>query len=371
MKILHINSYYLAGKFYKHLYDSQVKQSLDVSVYVPVPDNIDCDDRNYGAYTLISKNHTNYDRFLFSLKHSKILKDIKQKYDIANFDIMHAHSLFSNGFIAYKLNIKYKVPYIVAVRNTDINVFFKRIVHLRKLGIKILKNASGIVFLSESYKDMTIREYVPDYLKSETLNKSIVLPNGIDEFWLKNINSSKKILDKGEVNIIYAGAIDKNKNLISAVKAIDILIRKGYKIKYTAVGKISNKSVYDCITKYSFVKYISQQPKEELIKLYRGNDMFVMPSITETFGLVYAEAMSQGLPIIYSKGQGFDRQFDEGLIGYHVDCFNAEEIADKIEVILRNYQLISQNCIKLCKKFDWETIAQKYKNIYENIILIR
>jgi len=47
-----------------------------------------------------------------------------------------------------------------------------------------------------------------------------------------------------------------------------------------------------------------------------------MPSITETFGLVYAEALSQGLPVLYTRGQGFDRQFEEGEVGYAVDCFD-------------------------------------------------
>ena len=41
-----------------------------------------------------------------------------------------------------------------------------------------------------------------------------------------------------------------------------------------------------------------------------------MPSITETFGLVYGEALSQGLLIIYTKGQGFDGQIKEKLAGY-------------------------------------------------------
>ena len=43
-----------------------------------------------------------------------------------------------------------------------------------------------------------------------------------------------------------------------------------------------------------------------------------MPSRYETFGLVYGEAMSQGLPIIYSKGQGVDGYFKEGTVGYGV-----------------------------------------------------
>jgi glycosyltransferase involved in cell wall biosynthesis len=68
----------------------------------------------------------------------------------------------------------------------------------------------------------------------------------------------------------------------------------------------------------------------ELIDIYRANDIFVMPSFTESFGLVYAEAISQGLPVVYSIGQGFDRQFPEGEVGYHADPNSAQSVADAI-----------------------------------------
>ena len=61
-----------------------------------------------------------------------------------------------------------------------------------------------------------------------------------------------------------------------------------------------------------------------------------MPSYTESFGLVYAEAMSQKLPVIYSKGQGFDGQFEEGLVGYHVSPYDVKDIANGILKALEN-----------------------------------
>ena len=93
-----------------------------------------------------------------------------------------------------------------------------------------------------------------------------------------------------------------------------------------------------------------------------------MPSIHETFGLVYAEAMSQGLPVIYTKGQGFDEQFDEGIVGYHVDCYNAKEIAYRILDVLNHYNQLSKNCVKLCDKFHWNLITPEYINIYKECI---
>jgi len=367
MKILHINSYYCKSKFYKHLFENQVKNGLEILVYVPVAINITCDDFNYGNYTLISKNHGKYDRIIFHLKHKKIFDDIRLKVDIKTSDIIHAHSLFSNGYIAYKLNQLYNIPYIVAVRNTDINVFFKHMIHLRKLGIKILKSATKVIFLSTSYRDQLINNYVPLDIKNDILDKSIVIPNGIDNFWLKNIYKTNRTIKKDDIKIIFAGTVDKNKNPKATVKALNILLQNGINVKYTVIGRVIHKNIYEYLKKFPYVEYITQQPKEELIKFFRENDIFVMPSFTETFGLVYAEAMTQGLPIIYSKGQGFDNQFDEAIVGYHVDSNDIQQIAERIKDIIDNYSAISRNCINLCVKFDWDKISTQYINIYKEL----
>ena len=96
-----------------------------------------------------------------------------------------------------------------------------------------------------------------------------------------------------------------------------------------------------------------------------------MPSFTETFGLVYAEAMSQGLPVVYTRGQGFDGQFEEGFAGYSVNSNSPEEIADVIEKIIADYSTISANCISGALQFNWKEIAEKYYEIYECILLER
>ena len=109
-------------------------------------------------------------------------------------------------------------------------------------------------------------------------------------------------------------------------------------------------------------------PKEELINEYRSHDIFLMPSITEAFGLVYAEAMSQGLPVIYTKGQGFYGQFPEGCVGYAVDCKDPHDIANKIVKVLNDYKVISKACTEEVDKFAWQRISQDYSNLYHSII---
>ena len=365
MKILHINSYYSGSMFYKNLFDKQIESGLDIDVFVPVSSSYKKNGIDFGSYTMISANHNKYDRLIFHLKHKKIYKDVVQKYDINQYSVIHAHSLFSNGYIAMKLKQQYGVPYIVAVRNTDVNIFFKRLIHLRGIGVQILKEAKNIIFLSKAYRAGVLEKYVPNKLKGEVYEKSSIIPNGIDDFWFKNIGTKENIPYKDNLKLLYVGIIDKNKNITTTIKAIEKLQEKGYNIKFTVVGKIKDNKVYNEIKDKGFVNYILPSPKEKLLEIYRANDIFVMPSITETFGLVYAEAMSQGLPVIYSKGQGFDKQFEGGEVGCSVDALDDSDVAVKIEEVFKTYKEKSERCSELCRKFNWKKISKFYSEVYK------
>lgn len=368
MRILHVNSYYSGNNFFRNLYDKQMVSGLDIKVYVPVSTNVDTSALDLGDYTTISSSHNKYDRLIFHFKHKKIYNDIIKKYAMNEISIVHAHSLFSNGYIAFRLKKDFKIPYIVAVRNTDVNTFFKYMIHLRPLGVKIIQESEKVVFLSESYRDFVIKKYISAELREEILNKAVVIPNGIDDFWINNKGALKGKPGKDMLRLIYAGTVNRNKNLTTTIKAIEILRRKGYNIIFTVVGKIADKSIYRRITRLLYVNYIPPKAKENLLQIYSANDIFVMPSIHESFGLVYAEAMSQGLPVVYTEGQGFDGQFEEGIVGYHVNCLSAEDIAKKIVFIIEDYKEISNSCIKNVDKFMWKEISNEYVKIYGNII---
>jgi glycosyltransferase involved in cell wall biosynthesis len=103
--------------------------------------------------------------------------------------------------------------------------------------------------------------------------------------------------------------------------------------------------------------------------MYKAASIFIMPSFKESFGLVYAEALSQNIPVIYSNKEGFDGWFDAGKIGYPVDPRSSLDIADKIMLILNNYHEIQTNIVSAGKCFSWNTICEKYYDLYNNIIL--
>jgi len=369
VKILHINSYYGVSAFYKNLYDEQVKSGLDIDVYVPVLKSFDCSGRAFGEYTKVRRVFNQTDRVFFHLKQRKITTDIKSTYDLTKFDLVHAHSLFTNGYVAMKLNQEFQIPYCVAVRNTDVNLFFKRMIHLRKTGIRILENASRVIFLSPAYRDEVIENIVPVQLRKKIRNKSVVIPNGIDPFWIENIGSPKSIEGKKEIRLLHVGEISKNKNIQTTLRAMNQMNKEESSLSYTltAVGKIKNKKLLAKLKTNDHFRYIEPQKKEELIHIYRDHDIFVMPSIHETFGLVYAEAMSQGLPVIYSRGQGFDGQFEDGEVGYAVGCFHEEVIGRSIQKVINKYKGISRNSISNIERFSWECISKNYANLYNNV----
>lgn len=369
MKVLHINSYYSyygSPGFYKNMYDRQVLKGIDISVFVPLDYEVGSEEQ-FGSYTQVVKTHSSIHTYFYHLKQNRMLREAQRRYAVTEFDIMHAHSTFSNGFVAYKLNQQFGVPYIVAVRDTDLNIFFKKMLHLRRLGNEILAKADKVVFLSQPYKEVTINRYIHSRYRENITAKSEVIPNGINSFWLENKAEPKKT-HNSVIRLLFVGSISRRKNPLATVEAIRILRKRGYKVEFMLVGPVRDQSVLTEILKNDFVSYMGPQDKDKLLHFYRSCDIFIMPSIRETFGLVYAEAMSQGLPIIYTRGQGFDRQFEEGVVGYSVNPTDYDEIADRIVDIIRNYEELSSNCIRLCSRFDWDIITDAYFNMYKALL---
>ena len=310
--------------------------------------------------------YSNCDRFFYFLKEKKILKSFLEKYKPDQFQIYHAHTLFSAGYVAMKAGDGC-IPYIVAVRGTDINGFFKYRFYLRKTGIKILCRAKKIVFISKTHKEQVFQRYIPSKYIDTLEKKCVVIPNGIDDFWLNNIVSKRRIPNSKKLRLIYYGDLNKNKNIELTIEAVRMLKAEGYAIKLYIIGKIQEKKYDAMINENDSIEYHSFMPKEKLISYLRKSDIFVMPSKSETFGLSYVEAMSQGVPVIYTKGQGFDGQFPEGTVGYHVNSDEPSDIVTAIHRILNDYTRISNMCIEKSKEFSWKEIARQYQEIYREM----
>lgn len=363
LRVFHICSDYPNTRLY-HLLMSHLESVADNTVYVPqtpVPVT------NEYPVLFANKDFGIVDRLLYFGKQRFLIRDIKARKLAEGADIIHAHTLFSAGFAAYRLKVAYGIPYIVAVRNTDVNVFFHYMIHLRRLGVKVMEHASAVIFISPAYKYDVLHKYVPKRLRETIKEKSLVIPNGIDDFFLSNLPAQPKAIDHNELKLVYVGEISRNKNILTTLTACKILRKRGYNPTIKVVGKIANACLKRVVHN-QFVDYHPHCGKEEVLDYYRQSDIFVMPSLKETFGLVYVEALSQGLPIIYSKGQGIDGYFPEGYVGYHVKSTSAEGIANSIELIYNDYDKLSARAIESSRHFSWARISGLYETLYKQII---
>lgn len=375
IKALHINSNYLTSKLHENLLDRLENEDLHNTVFMPIKKETKENflyQSKHEVYSPVSFH--SLDKYIFSFKQRKIYKQLHEQINLEEYNLVHAHTLFTDGNIAYKLNKEYGIPYVVTVRGfTDIDGFFNKRINLRKRGRQILKNASNIIFLSDTNRQELLKNFIKDdSLKNEIVNKSFVIPNGIDGLYFEYKGTPKKLLNEGLIKFIQVGQVTQRKNGLGSVYAVRKFIEKtGLEAELLFIGKIVEEDYANKIKEVGkdFVSYKPPVGIKELINIYRENDIFIMPSFSETFGLVYPEAMSQGLPVIYTKGQGFDGQYEDGEVGYPVEARNQDDILEKIEWIIEDYDKISDNAINAIDKFNWDRLSEKYKKLYSEIVI--
>ncbi len=369
MKILYICTYYHRAMVFRDSMNYLESMGNQVLAFNAVEKGAEISDK-YKAIMDEKVVHcecfNKNDRYIYKYKQKKIEKAVCENVNLKEFDIIHSHTLFNGGWVAYQLKKKYGIPYIVSVRNTDINAFLKHNI-FRGIARKIANDAAGILFLSDAYKKKFLLKCYSESETESILKKCYVIPNGLEPFWLDNIAEPRSKVQE-PLSLLCVGKIDQNKNVERVLDVVVKLNERGIKTHFTVIGQVLDQKVLNLISDNKYVTVVPYLTKEELINYYRKNDIFVMPSFRESFGRVYAEAMTQGLPVIYTRGQGFDETFPRGLVGYDVSPADTEEIISAVLNIKNNYAEISQRCIENCRIFDWSVITGELQNMYENSI---
>ena len=286
--------------------------------------------------------------------------------DPHKFDLIHAHFVLPDGALARHLHKKSGTPYIVTVRAScyeTMKAKYKK-PHLWLSGLRTLQAAQAIVFPSTALRDKTLHDCVPFWLRKRLAGKSQIFSNGIHPFWLDSTPTAVKRLQLPRLHVLTVGEIIPLKKHLCVLKALESLRHQNYDVTYTIVGAAKDQEILEQLLKTPFVSYFDAMPKEALIYKYREADLFVMTSSPETFGLVYAEALSQGLPVVYTKGEGFDGQFPEGEVGYSAHWDSTQSIVEAITNVLQHYDKIAKRVVDCSKKFDWGKIAKRYFSLY-------
>lgn len=367
MNILHIANDFCYTKVHSNLYKALDARGIDQVVFTPVRKDTPVGKNEFdGKHTrfvyanVVKPIH----KFLYHRKAACVYKALCCDVDLREVNLVHATTLFTDGIQAYKLYKEYGLPYMVAVRNTDINDFMRMMPHTWLDGIKILLHAEKIFFISSALKTKFESSFVIKPILSKIRHKLCLIPNGIEDFYLDNLSRNTNY-NKG---VIYIGNFSANKNVKRLCEALIELRQEDEfnDITLTLIGggQDSNGDVSQVIEENKdFIKYLGPIfDKAEICKILRQNSVFAMPSITETFGLVYVEALSQNLAVIYTKGQGIDGYFDAS-VGKAVKPLSVHDIKEALKSVLSNRDEYSNKSVEF-EKFRWEHIADSYYDFY-------
>lgn len=109
---------------------------------------------------------------------------------------------------------------------------------------------------------------------------------------------------------------------------------------------------------------------EELTRMYQAADLYVLPSVSEPFGITPLEALRSGVPVLISKQSGVAEILNHCL---KVDFWDVEQMANKIIAVLdyeELYRSLRENGVQEVRKISWDDSAQKCLEVYNEVLTI-
>lgn len=300
------------------------------------------------------------------------------KEEIKHFDVIHMHNYrtFQN-IIVHHYAKKCGIPYVLQAHGDLPRMIEKQ--RLKKLydlvfGYGILRDATKVIALTktmvEQYKQMGVNE-----------NRIAIIPNGVDLFEYNNLpeeggfRKKYSIIDDEKI-ILYLGRIHKGKGIDLLVKAFVDLIKELDDAKLvitgpddgflsTLKGQIEDLKIADRIL------LTGPLFGREKLEAYVDADVYVLPSIYETFGVTVLEACACGTPVIVTDRCGI-ADFVGGNVGYVVE-YDKDKLRDSIFKILSDEELrrrLGEQGKRLVREeCGWDGIVRKVEGIYKNIVL--
>lgn len=279
-------------------------------------------------------------------------------------DVIHVHDWLTipAGLEAKKLS---KKPLIIHVHSTE----FDRsggnpnpaVYNIEKQGFD---NADLIIAVSNFTKQKIIEYYkVPE-------NKIRVVHNAVNQEIKEKYHPHP--ISKNNKIVLFLGRITIQKGPDYFVEMANKVLKKNKNIKFVIAGngdmmnEIISKAIKLGIEKN--IIFTGFLRGSDVDKAFQQADVYVMPSISEPFGLTALESIQNGTPVIISKQSGVSEVLTNAL---KIDFWDVNEMANKVISILDypalNKSLKNQSKEEI-KKFSWNNAANKLKNLYINLI---
>lgn len=252
-----------------------------------------------------------------------------------NYDIVIAH-MPSGILYADKLGL----PFIAGVHNSDITVLTSPIYkfHFKKRLETALHNAKAIACRSYVIQKKLLEMY-PEFKP-----KTFIAPSGIES---KTIVERTPLQNRDKIKVLTCANLKKRKNIDKVIEAL-----KGLEsFELTVIGDGDNRQKLEEID--SSVIFTGRISNADVLAKMRESDIFILPSVGETFGMVYLEAMASGCITIGTKGDGID-----GFIRNKQNGFLTLPVASEIRKLLLNIKNMDEKSVKTLSRNSFNTIKR-------------
>lgn len=247
---------------------------------------------------------------------AKAAQGIIDWLDRQNFvpDVVICHMLNPPLLIGHKVAQRYTRPLIMGVHGTDVLELAKP--RVRKRYLRVKDDIAMLAFRSRAieakYSSIMGRPEGEHFLLYSGIEREVLLPPE------KLLPKSRRPIEE----ILVVGQLVKRKNIDIVLRAFARLVersgRQELALKVVGTGPMG-QDLRDLAASLGIsqqVVFCNQLPREEVLQLMEAADIFVLVSSTETFGLVYIEAMAKGCITIGTKGEGIDGVLVDGENGF-------------------------------------------------------
>ena len=327
----------------------------------------------YGGIEVYCPRYIEFPENLYFTSRAKrmyggVKKILRELYKDFKFDLIHTHHAFPSGYIGMKIAQKYKKPLVITIHGADFYEYIFRSKKLLKYIKKVINFSNRTIVVSNDLKKVGKKE-----LKINP-NKFVVIPNGINP---REIFKAKKPLFKNKKIILSVSSLIKRKAIDFNLKAISILKKSYPNIEYLIIGEGEEKRNLEKLVKdlnlQENVKFLGQLSHLKVMEYMSICDIFCLPSWNEAFGIVYAEAMANGKPVIGCEEEGCEDFIKNVETGILVKPRSVDSLVEAIDFLLSNPEKAKEMGERARRlvlgNYTLEKITQKLVETYNQIII--
>lgn len=299
------------------------------------------------------------------IAYGKRARSIARKH---SFDIIHAHDWlsFPAGLAAKRISGK---PLIIHVHATEFDRSGGAGVNEKVYAIERegMEQADGIIAISHWTKNIIIKHYgIPE-------EKIRVVHNGIDSDDIVLIPESLHQLKRvGKKMILFLGRITLQKGpdyfLAAAARVLELrddvffVVAGSGDMERAMIRRAAELGIADRVLFAGFLRGAEAQA------MYQAADLFVMPSVSEPFGLTPLESLVVGTPVLVSKQSGVSEVLHHAI---KADFWDIDEMTNKMVALLREPALsktLTENGHREALSLTWDRSVAGYVDYYKTIL---